>query len=74
MIDAKQESPHVLVSDLAMPDKDGFGLIARVRKLGYTVKELPAVALTAYATTDYARRAPLSGFSCASLSRSTPII
>jgi len=42
--------PDVLVSDIGMPNEDGFGLIARVRSL--TPEEggaTPAVALTAYA-------------------------
>ena len=26
-------SPHVLVTDIAMPDEDGYDLLAKVRKL-----------------------------------------
>jgi CheY-like chemotaxis protein len=32
---------NVLVSDLAMPDEDGFDLIRQVRDAGYSVQELP---------------------------------
>jgi PAS domain S-box-containing protein len=55
-------APDVLVSDLAMPDEDGFDLIRRVRAAGHTVQELPAVALTAFANKGYARSALLGGF------------
>jgi CheY-like chemotaxis protein len=57
-----QRQPHVLVSDLGMPVRDGFELIREVRGLGYSFQELPAVALTAFARTDDRRRALLAGF------------
>ena len=45
--------PHVLLTDLAMPEMDGFALLREVRQLppeqGGTV---PAIALTAYARTE----------------------
>jgi signal transduction histidine kinase/ActR/RegA family two-component response regulator len=41
--------PDVLVSDLAMPDEDGYSLIGKFRALtGASGKQVPAVALTAY--------------------------
>jgi CheY-like chemotaxis protein len=54
----------VLVSDIAMPDEDGYDLIRQVRALGasYTAQQLPAVALTAFAAKGYARSALLAGF------------
>jgi PAS domain S-box-containing protein len=55
-------APDVLVSDLAMPDEDGFDLIRKVRAAGHGVQELPAVALTAFANKGYARSALLGGF------------
>ena len=54
--------PHVLVSDLGMPDEDGFYLILQVREGGQDADELPAVALTAFAQKDDARSALLAGF------------
>jgi PAS domain S-box-containing protein len=56
--------PQVLVSDIAMPDEDGYDLIRQVRALGasYTAQQLPAVALTAFAAKGYARSALLAGF------------
>jgi CheY-like chemotaxis protein/anti-sigma regulatory factor (Ser/Thr protein kinase) len=43
--------PSVLVSDIAMPDEDGYVLIRRVRALeGDSGSHTPAIALTAYAS------------------------
>jgi signal transduction histidine kinase len=54
--------PDVLVSDLGMPDRDGFDLIRQVRDEGHEARDLPAVALTAFAQKDEARLALLAGF------------
>jgi PAS domain S-box-containing protein len=54
--------PHVLVSDLAMPDEDGYDLIRQVRANGLAAQQLPAVALTAFAHKGYARSALLAGY------------
>ena len=53
----------VLVSDIGMPDEDGYSLIARVRGHRLArVKETPAVALTAYARDDDRERSLAAGF------------
>ena len=57
-----QTNPEVLLSDLAMPDEDGFDLIRMVRRGGRTVRDLPAVALTAFADRHTRREAMLAGF------------
>jgi len=54
--------PHVLISDIAMPDQDGHDLIRQIRATGRNAKDLPAIALTAFAHKDDRRRALLSGF------------
>jgi PAS domain S-box-containing protein len=55
--------PDVLVSDLGMPDMDGFGLLAEVRKLGSAAGgNVPAVALTAFARSEDRLRALEAGF------------
>lgn len=54
--------PEVLVSDIGMPDQDGFDLIRQVRALGYQARDLPAVALTAFVGKDHQRRAIMAGF------------
>ncbi len=46
---ATQWQPHLLLSDIAMPEEDGYWLISQVRALEQaTETHLPAVALTAY--------------------------
>ena len=54
--------PHVLISDLGMPDEDGFDLIQRVRGEGHTAEQVPAVALTAFANRGHEHGALLGGF------------
>jgi PAS domain S-box-containing protein len=55
--------PDVLVSDIAMPGEDGYELIRRVRQLEPARGgDVPAAALTAYATAGDRMRVLLSGF------------
>ncbi len=59
----RQKRPDVLVSDIAMPDEDGYRLIERVRSLeNGDTKDIPAVAITAYAKDEDRERALSSGF------------
>lgn len=53
--------PDVLVSDIGMPDEDGYSLIRRVRQLGDN-RRLPAIALTAYARKQDAEAAVSAGY------------
>ena len=62
MAAVENQPPHVMISDLGMPDEDGFDLIRRVRAAGYTAEQLPAVALTAFANKRLERNALLGGF------------
>ena len=53
----------VLVSDIGMPNQDGYSLLRRVRSLPPEMGgQIPAVALTAYARTEDRRAAFLAGF------------
>ncbi|MGH9880437.1 MAG: response regulator, partial [Pyrinomonadaceae bacterium] len=63
-LEALQSSkPDVLISDIAMPGGDGYQLISQVRSLTLdTVREVPAVAITAYAKEEDRLRALASGF------------
>ncbi|MBD2462911.1 PAS domain S-box protein [Oscillatoria sp. FACHB-1407] len=55
--------PDVLVSDVGMPDVDGYGLIHRIRALPPEQGgRIPAIALTAYAREEDHQRAIASGF------------
>jgi PAS domain S-box-containing protein len=54
----------LLISDIGMPEMDGYDLIREVRKQeGGTRKPIPAVALTAYARVQDRMRAILAGYS-----------
>jgi PAS domain S-box-containing protein len=62
-LDVIQEwNPEVLVSDIGMPEEDGYSLIAKVRRLPSDHRNVPAVALTAYARADDRMRALTVGF------------
>jgi PAS domain S-box-containing protein len=53
----------ILISDIGMPDEDGYALLRRVRALEPEHKGgIPAIALTAYARTQDRRAALLAGF------------
>jgi PAS domain S-box-containing protein len=55
--------PDVLLSDIAMPDQDGYALIRQVRTLEVQRGGLlPAIALTAYAREEDCQEAISSGF------------
>lgn len=55
--------PDVLVSDIGMPEEDGYSLIRRVRQMpADAAKKLPAIALTAYARRQDAEAAIGAGF------------
>jgi CheY-like chemotaxis protein len=59
----QSERPDIIVSDIGMPDVDGFELIRRVRKLEEPDwRNLPAIALTAFTRHEDKKKALLSGF------------
>jgi signal transduction histidine kinase/ActR/RegA family two-component response regulator len=56
-------TPDVLVSDLAMPDEDGYSLIEKIRQAENGVgPHIPAVALTSYVRVEDRTRALSAGF------------
>lgn len=55
--------PHVLVSDIGMPDENGYALLRRLRQLApVDGGDVPAVALTAYTRMEDRREALAAGF------------
>ncbi|MBD2093978.1 response regulator [Trichocoleus sp. FACHB-591] len=57
------QKPDVLVSDIGMPEEDGYSLIHRIRALPVEQGgSIPAVALTAYARTEDRTRVIAAGF------------
>jgi signal transduction histidine kinase/CheY-like chemotaxis protein len=55
--------PDVMVSDLAMPDEDGYSLIGKLREMdAKSGRQTPAVALTAYVRVEDRVRALSAGF------------
>jgi signal transduction histidine kinase/CheY-like chemotaxis protein len=55
----RERPPDVLVSDIGLPDGDGFQLLKRVRESN---RDLPAVAVTAYASRQDVAKALAAGF------------
>ena len=54
--------PHLLISDVGMPGRDGLDLMRDLRSQGYTEEILPAIALTAFAREEDRNRALSAGF------------
>ena len=58
-----QSKIDILVSDIQMPEMDGYELIGRVRALeAKGMRQIPAIALTAYARTEDRMRSLLAGY------------
>jgi CheY-like chemotaxis protein len=55
--------PDVLVTDIGMPDEDGYSLLAKVRARHDGSERIPIVALTAYASVEDRVRLLSAGFS-----------
>jgi signal transduction histidine kinase/CheY-like chemotaxis protein len=59
----QQEKFSILLSDIGMPDMDGYELMRRVRQLDVSrPTPLPAIAVTAYARPEDRQRSLLAGF------------
>jgi CheY-like chemotaxis protein len=59
----RRTKPGVLIADIGMPGMDGYSLIQRTRAMTSAEgREIPAIALTAFARSEDRRRAMLAGF------------
>jgi len=54
--------PDVLVSDIAMPGRDGYGLIRAIRQMPPPMRSVPAIAVTAHARAEDREQALAAGF------------
>lgn len=56
---------NILISDIGMPDEDGYSLIRRIRSFQPAPKcYIPAIALTAFAKEEDQKIATEAGFQC----------
>ena len=59
----KSQTPDVIVSDIGMPEKDGYQFIREVRNLGAARGgNIPAIALTAFARPEDRMKAMMAGY------------
>lgn len=56
------DRPNVLVSDIGMPEMDGYELLRRIRATDRGDARIPAIALTAFARSEDRTRALRAGF------------
>jgi len=56
-------TPHVIISDIGLPDENGYALIRSIRTLSADDKKnIPAIALTAFVGNENRTRALVEGF------------
>ncbi len=59
----QQSQPHILISDIGMPNQDGYMLLHQLRALPAAQGgQIPAIALTAYAREEDSQQAIRAGF------------
>jgi CheY-like chemotaxis protein len=59
----RRARPRLLISDIAMPDRDGFSLIEDIRNvLRISEQQMPAIAVTAFGRTEDRVRILAAGF------------
>jgi CheY-like chemotaxis protein len=57
----ERERPHVLISDIGLPDEDGCALLRKLRALPIA-SSVPAIALSGYGDPEDCAEASLAGF------------
>jgi CheY-like chemotaxis protein len=59
---AKRDKPDVVISDIGMPEMDGYEFLRQFRLAGESYLKVPAIALTAFARSEDRTRALRAGF------------
>ncbi|MDI1240966.1 MAG: response regulator, partial [bacterium] len=61
--DTRSKRPDIIISDLAMPEEDGYSLMERIRQLpAEKGGQIPALALSAFASAESRQKAFEAGF------------
>ena len=63
LVSAEADPPDVVIADLGLPAEGGLSLIRRIRALPGPLREVPAIALSAYTRAEDRASALASGFS-----------
>jgi CheY-like chemotaxis protein len=58
----RREKPDLLLCDLSMPQMDGYQLLERIRQREPEIGFIPAIACTAFVSTEEAARTRRAGF------------
>jgi PAS domain S-box-containing protein len=58
----RDERPDLMISDIGLPEMDGYDLIQNVRRQPSPGRDIPAIALTAYARSEDRTRALRAGY------------
>jgi CheY-like chemotaxis protein len=62
LAEVQRDKPDVLISDIGMPEHDGYALIRWIRRLDGERGEIPAIAFTAYARAEDRLKAVQAGY------------
>lgn len=62
LVEYEKHQPDIIISDISMPEKDGYNLIWQIRNSSSAKSNLPAIALTAYASETDRKRILEAGF------------
>jgi CheY-like chemotaxis protein len=56
------DRPDAVISDISMPDEDGYDLVRQLRAIDHSDRPIPTLALTAHARVEERHRTLSAGF------------